>query len=100
MRYDKLVRDRIPEIIKTNGGSAKIHNCSDREFWEYLKKKLSEETEEFLKSENTEELADILEVLHYILLEKKISFSDIEEIRQRKKEERGGFEKRIILDEA
>ncbi len=100
MRYDKLVRDKIPEIIDSSGGSAKIRSCSDHEFWKYLKKKLSEETKEFIESEKTEEIADILEVLHSIIAQMKVSYEDIENMRMKKREERGGFDKKIILDEA
>ena len=99
MRYDKLVRDKIPEIIRYDGKTPKIHLADTNEYWEKLKEKLVEEAEEFYKSSNNEELSDILEVIYSICCFKKISLDEIEKIRIEKAEKRGGFKKRIILEE-
>lgn len=99
MKYNKLVRDKIPEIIKEKGKNPTTHKASDEEYWEKLKEKLNEEVDEFLEESNEEELADILEVINSICDFKNISKEDLERIKLKKKEERGGFEGRIILDE-
>ena len=63
MLYNKLVRDKIPEIIAQQGESANIRVLSDKEYTAALEQKLDEETAEFHKEKNLEELADILEVV-------------------------------------
>ena len=99
MEYNKLIRDKIPEIIKEKGQTAITHIASDEEYWAKLKEKLSEEIQEFLKDENPEEIADVLEVIYAILNFKNISREEIEKIRQEKAEKRGGFKDKIILEE-
>ena len=62
MKHDKLVRDKIPQIIKDNGVTPVIHVADDSEYWERLKAKLQEEVDEVLEDINVnEELADVLE---------------------------------------
>jgi len=99
MKYNKLVRDRIPEIVKKNGESPITHTADDDEYWLKLKEKLREEAEEFAKDGNEEEMADILEVLRAIAEFKKVDMKQLERLRKKKADERGGFGKRIILDE-
>lgn len=71
MEYNKLVRDKIPEIIKSNNEEAIYRYLSDNEFKEYLKLKLSEELSEVLNSKNDDEtlkeIADLLEVIKFYL---------------------------------
>ncbi|MEK9173273.1 MAG: nucleoside triphosphate pyrophosphohydrolase [Patescibacteria group bacterium] len=100
MKYNKLVRDKIPDIIKTKGGTPKTHCATNEEYLSKLEDKLREEMEEFLKDKNPEELADILEVIKAFANLQNLTLADIEKIRERKAKERGGFEKRIILDES
>ena len=99
MKYDKLVRDNIPEIIKKDGKSAKVHIADDVEYDKRLKEKLLEEANEFAESGNPEELADVLEVVYAIARNKVIHKVQLESIVQKKRNEKGSFEKRIVLDE-
>ncbi len=94
----KLVRDRIPEIIKKDGKKTVTHTASDKEYLEGLKAKLDEEVKEFLKDDNVEELADIVEVVHALAELKGVSIEELEKKRRAKAEERGRFQKRIVLD--
>lgn len=100
MQYNKLVRDKIPEIIEAKGQTSKIHIADEKEYWDKLKEKLGEETQEFFKDENIEELADLMEVVEAIKKFKNIDSQTLENIRLEKLEKRGGFEKRIILEES
>ena len=84
-QYDKLVRDRIPEIIEKDGRTCKTTVLSDEECLEYLNKKLLEETNEYLDSKQIEELADLEEVLRAILKLRGVSYEDFEKIRSDKK---------------
>ncbi|MBI2232554.1 MAG: nucleoside triphosphate pyrophosphohydrolase [Candidatus Aenigmarchaeota archaeon] len=95
----KLVRDKIPEIMKEKGKHPTIHVAEDGEYWQMLKEKLKEEAEEFWGNENVEELADILEVIHAICEFNGTEMQKIEEMRKKKTQKRGSFKKRIILDE-
>lgn len=100
MSLNKLVRDKIPEIIKNNDGKdPKIHVAEKEEYWKKLKEKIFEEVNEFLESENKEELADILEVIYAIAKFKEYNIEDIENTRKIKAETRGGFDKKIILEQ-
>ncbi|MCK5021197.1 MAG: nucleoside triphosphate pyrophosphohydrolase [Candidatus Peribacteraceae bacterium] len=95
----KLVRDKIPDIIQNKGKVPITHLASDNEYLEKLKDKLVEEVDEFLESSDKEELADILEVIHAICYYFNIDNQDLEFLRKKKSEQRGGFSNRIILDE-
>jgi len=100
MKYNKLVRDKIPDIIKKKGGKAIVHIATDKEFWIKLKEKLDEEIKEFNKAESVEEMADILEVLNAIIRFKRFNTKTLETVRLKKLKERGGFKKKIILEES
>lgn len=99
MKYNKLVRDKIPEIIISNWDIPITHIAWDKEYIKELKKKLKEEIKEFLKSNDPEELADILEVIYTIWNIQKISPEKLEEIRKNKANQRWWFRKKIILNE-
>ncbi len=100
MKYNKLVRDKIPEIIKNNWELPLIHIADDIEYWDRLKNKLKEEVDEFLEDTNIyEELADIFEVLESILKFKWVSIEKIEQLKLEKRKKRWWFEGKIILDE-
>jgi len=97
-KYNKLVRDKIPEIIKKDGCIPLTHLANHEEYWIKLKEKLEEETQEFLKEDNINELVDILEVI-YAIKDFKFKDKNLEEKRKNKEILRGKFTKRIILDE-
>lgn len=99
MKYNKLVRDNIPEIIAQNGKKARIHIADEREFIEKLEEKLSEEVREFLFANSEEELADIFTVIDAIVEYRGFDRQKIESLKNKKAQERGVFTKRIILDE-
>lgn len=102
MKYNKLVRDNIPEVIigKKKGGVPVTHDADEKEYWAKLKEKLSEEVAEFQEAESIEEMADVLEVIDTIIKFRHFEKNQILEVQKKKRNERGGFSKRIILDEA
>lgn len=100
MRYNKLVRDKIIDIIESSGEKAIWHIAHEEEYQEKLREKLKEEVGEFLKDDSLEEMADIFEVITAILAEKKWDIEQVVTAQKEKREKRGGFEKRIILEES
>jgi predicted house-cleaning noncanonical NTP pyrophosphatase (MazG superfamily) len=94
------VRDKIPEYIAKKGVTPIIHIANDAEYWQKLKEKLLEEVVEFEKDENIEELADITEVIDAIIKYKKFNKEEIKNVQEKKAEERGKFDLKIILDES
>jgi len=99
-RYNKLVRDKIPEYIKNHGVIPITHIAEDEEYWQKLKEKLLEEVQEFNEDETLEELADILEVIDAIVAYKQFSPQEIRDTKEKKASKRGTFKDRIILDES
>ena len=95
--YNKLVRDKIPEIMISNGVVPITRILGDQEYLLELNKKLQEEVNEYLESGSIEELADIEEVLISILNIKGVSKEKFEEIRFEKVLKRGSFNKKIFL---
>ncbi|MCI8273032.1 MAG: nucleoside triphosphate pyrophosphohydrolase [Clostridia bacterium] len=96
--YNKLVRDKIPEIINSDNRLAITRTLNDSEYLNELNKKLQEEVKEYLEDNNVEELADIVEVIYGILISKKVSIEDFEIIRKNKVDKRGAFNKKIFLE--
>lgn len=97
----KLVRDKIPQIIKQNNAECKTRKLDTNEFKVFLKKKLIEEAEELNQAdlENVKnELADVLEVVYSLAKEYDIPLKEIEGKRKNKKIKRGGFKKMILLE--
>lgn len=99
IRYDKIIRDKIPEIIEADGKSCTIEILSDERYAGMLDEKLIEECKEYQESKSLEELADIMEVIYAIAAAKGHSVEELEQVRVNKAEKRGGFEKRIFLKE-
>lgn len=95
--YNKLVRDKIPEIIKQNGHHCEIKILDDEEYIQCLEEKLDEEVGEYQESKSAEEIADILEVLMFIAKARGYSWEEIERIGISKSAERGGFNDKIFL---
>ena len=97
--YNKLVRDRIPEIIQSTGKSCTIETLSSEDYLRMLDAKLDEELAEYHKDQNIEELADLMEVIHAATIARGYTLEDLERARAEKATKRGGFEKRILLKE-
>jgi len=99
-RYNKLVRDKIPDIIKQKKGVPLTHIADNEEYWQKLKEKLQEEIKEFIEAESAEEMADILEVIDAVIDFKKFDRDELQKVKNIKAEERGRFENKIILEES
>lgn len=99
MQHHKLVRDLIPQLIEEDGNETRTRVLEQEEYFQALKEKLKEEVNEYIESEDHEELADILEVIHALLEMHTITYEELEIIRQRKLKETGGFSERIFLEE-
>ncbi|HEX8993853.1 MAG TPA: nucleoside triphosphate pyrophosphohydrolase [Candidatus Paceibacterota bacterium] len=93
--YNKLVRDKIPEVLDRKGVPYEKRIASPEEYKQELIKKLGEETNEFMAAGDPEELADVLEVI--AALRTLPEYEHVEELRLKKLEERGGFSEKIIL---
>ncbi len=98
-KYDKLVRDKIPQVLDAKGIKSVTRTVEGEEYFARLVAKLKEEVEEFAKDVNEEEIADIMEVLNAVISVKGFSRERIEEIRTKKLAERGGFSEKIILEQ-
>ena len=101
-KFNKLVRDNIPNIIENNNEVAVTKILDDLEFRTELYKKLQEECNEVIKSTNSseilEELGDVIEVVRAIAKLEGTNINEIINIANLKREKRGGFEKRIFLE--
>lgn len=95
--YNKLVRDKIPQIIEEAGKKHHSHILEDEAYLKSLNQKLQEELDEYLEDESVEELADMVEVIIAILNYKQVSLETFESIRKKKQEDRGAFDKKIFL---
>jgi predicted house-cleaning noncanonical NTP pyrophosphatase (MazG superfamily) len=94
--YDKLVRDKIPEIIKNSDRTPECRVLEeDEEYTQYLIRKLQEEILEFMENPCVEELADIREVVDSLSGIQK--FQEVVSVQEKKRIERGGFDRRILL---
>ena len=97
MIYNKLVRDKIPELICNQGETPEIRILSDEEYSNALAQKLNEETAEFQKERNLEELADILEVVYALSENLGYTKEELLQAYEQKHAARGGFQNRIFL---
>ena len=99
IKYSKLVRDRIPEIIKASGKNCVTELLSDDEYLRMIDAKLDEELAEYHKEQNVEELADLLEVIYAAAKSRGYTLEQLEAVRAEKASKRGAFEKKILLKE-
>ena len=97
--YNKLVRDRIPEIIESSGKFCTTEILSAEDYLRMIDAKLDEELAEYHKDQNIEDLADLLEVIRAAAIARGYTLEDLERVRAEKAAKRGGFEKRILLKE-
>ena len=97
MGDEKLVRDKIPELIRSSGDTLTVRIASAHELDHFLRTKIVEESKELLESGDIEEIVDILEVIDALLLHRKLDRDDITALQIEKRGRRGGFEKGFIL---
>ena len=97
--YNKLVRDRIPEIIEASGKTCVTEILSDEDYLRMVDAKLDEELAEYHKDQNIEELADLMEVIHAAAIARGYTPEELEQVRAEKAEKRGGFYDKILLVE-
>ncbi len=95
----KLVRDKIPEIIRASGRESRCHVARDQEYNDMLILKMQEELTEFADNPSIEEAADMYEVFLTFLKNWGIELSDVRKFAQYKSRERGKFDGGIVLDE-
>ena len=99
IKYNKLVRDRIPEIIEASGKSCVTEILSDEAYLRLLDAKLDEELAEYHSDQNIEELADLLEVIYAAAMARGYTLEQLESVRAAKAEKRGAFANKILLKE-
>lgn len=98
--YDKLVRDRIPELIAAEGRQPVVVVLPSAERAQALIAKLGEEAAEVAAADAPdvpEELADVLEVVRALAREAGLSLDDVVALADRKREVRGAFEQGLFL---
>jgi len=99
----KLVRDRIPEIVSTQGATYTVRLLDDAEFRSALLAKIQEEAVEAAEATDdqhlVEELADVLEVVHALAAGLVGGLDNVEAARVRKRAERGGFDGRVLMSD-
>ena len=95
--FNKLVRDKIPEIIKADGKECETRVLDDKEYLLSLNKKLDEELREYYETESIDELADMAEVIFAIVEQYGMRIQEFERLRLSKREKRGGFDQKLFL---
>ncbi|QFT87682.1 hypothetical protein FIU87_03370 [Bacillus sp. THAF10] len=101
--YNKLVRDKIPQIIEATGKEYTTKILNDQDYIKHLKLKSYEELDEYCEAQSNEEaveeLADLLEIIHALGSYHGSSIEEVERVRQEKMEKRGAFQDKILLVE-
>ena len=97
IKYNKAIRDKIPEIIAESGKKYNLKQLDDESFLAELEKKLIEEVNEYSESKEVEELADLLEVINRISELRGVNSDELDEIRKDKAEKRGKFDSNLFL---
>lgn len=98
-KYNKLVRDRIPEIIEASGRYCITEILSDGDYLRMLDAKLDEELAEYHADQNIEELADLMEVIRACAMARGYTLEQLEQVRTEKAAKRGGFGRKLLLKE-
>ena len=98
-KYDKLIRDKIPQIIESQGKTCVTEILSQEEYLQKLDEKLCEELAEYQQSKELEELADLLEVMEAVVLARGYTWEELLAVCDQKREARGGFQNRLCLKE-
>jgi predicted house-cleaning noncanonical NTP pyrophosphatase (MazG superfamily) len=96
--YDKLVRDRTPEVVRENGETPVVHEVDGEEYRDRLAAKLLEEAQEYAASREVAELADVLEVVDAIRETADVEDGEIARLQAEKAAERGGFDEGVVLE--
>ena len=96
--HNKLVRDKIPEIIEETGKTCSTHILTNEEYIKALDAKLNEEVAEYQVDKNLEEMADILEVLQAIYIARGYSVDELEELRTKKRKNEADFKTKYFLN--
>ena len=99
MKYNKLVRDRIPEIIEASGKTCVTEILSEETYLRMVDAKLDEELAEYHSDQTIEELADLLEVIYAAAMARGYTLEQLEVVRAEKAAKRGAFAKKILLKE-
>ena len=99
MKYNKLVRDRIPEIIEASGKTCVTEILSEETYLRMVDAKLDEELAEYHSDQTIEELADLLEVTYAAAMARGYTLEQLETVRAEKAAKRGAFTKKILLKE-
>lgn len=97
--YNKLVRDRIPQLIRESGRNCSSRILNEDEYFDALLDKVVEEIEEYRLSGNEEELADVFEVLDCLVQLKEYEPMHIDYLKLIRREARGSFKERVQLIE-
>lgn len=96
--YNKLVRDRIPEIMERQGVKTLVRHLDDKEYMHALHDKLQEEMDEYMHGRNMGELADVIEVIRAIIIARGLTLEEIEKLCQAKVQTNGAFHDRDFLE--
>jgi predicted house-cleaning noncanonical NTP pyrophosphatase (MazG superfamily) len=97
MKYDKLVRDKIPAVLREHGKKCKTRKMKPEEAESYFRRKVQEELDELFEDPSPEEMADLMEVVDCLRKSLSLPIKDVIDAKHTKRAERGSFEKGIIL---
>ena len=97
IKYNKAIRDKIPEIIAESGKKCNLKQLDDESFLAELEKKLTEEVNEYTERKDVQELADLLEVIYRISELRGVNSDELDKIRKEKAKERGKFDSNLFL---
>jgi len=99
MRLNKLVRDKVPDILEKKGKTVRTHTAKRKEYKKLLRNKLKEEVSEYLRDGSPEELVDPLEIIYALADMDGVTKGKLEKLRKEKAEDRGSFDEGTVLEE-